>query len=226
MYPELCSAAELLVVEGYRKTDINSSSPAGCGESLPNDGDDNHEKKEDAKRRVKEMYAKLQTEWTVLVASLCALAAIDSAITLRSADTVISPAARTMVIASGICAVFGILLVTWFIWKFCWTSAVASPEKFLRCALDVNGTYVSFALGSRIPAVLMVISALALAGYMTVVTYTTSKALFWSTCLPVLVVMWAQFPIWVFYKVVPLVTGGLNTCLERLRGRPRSPGAH
>ncbi|KAL0057743.1 hypothetical protein AAF712_015608, partial [Marasmius tenuissimus] len=82
----------------------------------------------EARNRAKEIHLKLQTEWMNLVVWLSALAAVDSAIfalTLESADTVVSPAARTMIIASGICAVFGILLVTWFIWKFCWTSGVA-----------------------------------------------------------------------------------------------------
>ncbi|KAJ8078354.1 hypothetical protein PM082_000561 [Marasmius tenuissimus] len=81
-----------------------------------------------AGNRVKDVHSRLQTEWTNLVVWLGALAAIDSAIfalTLESADMVVSQAARTMVIASGICAVFGILLVTWFIWKFCWTSGIA-----------------------------------------------------------------------------------------------------
>ncbi|KAK1234552.1 hypothetical protein PQX77_002246, partial [Marasmius sp. AFHP31] len=98
--------------------------------SLSNGSDGGYESKlkTEARRRAKEVHLKLQTEWMTLVVWLSALAAIDSAIfalTLESAVTVVSPAARIMVIASGICAVFGILLVTWFIWKFCWTSSIA-----------------------------------------------------------------------------------------------------
>ncbi|KAJ8096112.1 hypothetical protein PM082_000019 [Marasmius tenuissimus] len=181
----------------------------------------------EARDRVKEVHSKLQVEWTSLMVWLGALAAIVFtmlALTLESSAAVVSPAAQMMIIASGTCAVLGILLVTWFIWNFCWTGSVAmgNVEEFMRRARDVNRTYVSFALGARIPVVLMVISALNLAGFMTLVTYNASKALFWFISLPVMIVMWGQFPIYAFNKLVPRMAGGLDAFWDILRARFRS----
>ncbi|KAK1230673.1 hypothetical protein PQX77_006227 [Marasmius sp. AFHP31] len=218
-------AVLLLPIEEY-KPDVHPSSPLGRGESLPNDGVKS-DKKEKARSSVKKIQLKLQAEWESIVPSLGTLAAVDSTIfgfALVTADPVISPAARIIVIFSGICAIFGYFLVTSFIWKYCWTSGVAwgNPEDFLRSAVDVNGSYVSFALRARLPRVLMVISAFTLVVFMIVVAYSASKALLWIVLLPVLLVLWAQYPMWAFYKVAPLVAGGLDARREKLRARTRS----
>ena len=69
-------------------------------------------------------------------------------------------------------------------------------------ALDINRTYTSFALASRIPACLMFFSAVALMGFLAAVAYDAAPVIVWIVCSGVVVGMSGQFVVWGIVRVV------------------------
>ncbi|ESK90536.1 hypothetical protein Moror_4297 [Moniliophthora roreri MCA 2997] len=221
VYGELCSAAKCLDsvlqsskaqhVDGFKSTEsVNSWISATVIE-----GGEFSRLEEEAKGRVEKVYQRLQNEWSYVGALLVALAAVDTAVFAISPDSLfaVSSVARPMVAMSSVCSGCGIACVVWFLWWYGW----GSGSTFLLCssafilidvyplqsrALDINKTYVSFALAARMPAFCMVCSAVSLMAFLAVVAYDAAPVIVWVVCCGVAVGMGGQFVIWGLVKVI------------------------
>ncbi|KAL0566327.1 hypothetical protein V5O48_015691, partial [Marasmius crinis-equi] len=203
-----------------------SGSLAGrFGSSLTVAGDGDFERLErEARERVEKVYTRLQMEWTYVAGLLVALAAVDTAVFAISSDSLfaISSYARPLVATASVCSGCGIVCVVWFLWWYGWASGVGvgaqggvggglgGVEGFMSRALDVNKTYVSFALASRMPACLMLLSALAMMGFLAVVAYDAAPIIVWVVCSGVVVGMCGQFVIWGIIRAVRGVIWGVR----------------
>ncbi|KAJ8076331.1 hypothetical protein PM082_000752 [Marasmius tenuissimus] len=193
----------------------------------------------EARERVEKVYTRLQMEWTYVAGLLAALAAVDTAVLAITPDSLfgINSSARPLVATSSVCSGCGIVCVVWFLWWYGWASGVGvsqggvggglgGVDGFMSRALDINKTYVSFALTSRIPACLMFFSALTLMGFLSVVAYDAAPFIVWIVCSGVVVGMGGQFVVWGIVRAVRGifwgvrgVGRGVRCCLRVVVGR-------
>ncbi|KAF9267090.1 hypothetical protein L218DRAFT_985143 [Marasmius fiardii PR-910] len=171
----------------------------------------------DAREKVEKVYSRLQMEWTYVAGLLAALAAVNTAVFAISPDSLfdINSYARPLVATSSVCSGCGIVCVVWFLWWYGWASGVGvggnatvtvngglgGVDGFMTRALDINSTYVSFALTSRIPAGCMLFSALSLMGFLALVAYDASPIIVFVVCSGVAVGMGGQFVVWGIVKM-------------------------
>ncbi|KAK7025998.1 hypothetical protein VNI00_015829 [Paramarasmius palmivorus] len=222
VYGELCSAAKCLdSLLQYSKAEHDQAfksieSVNSFVSATVIEGGEFSRLEEEAKMRVERVYQRLQNEWSYVGALLVALAAVDTAVFAISPDALfaVSTVARPMVATSSVCSGCGIACVVWFLWWYGWGSGVGfgghdgagsglgGVDGFMSRALDINKTYVSFALAARMPAFCMVCSAVSLMAFLAVVAYDAAPVIVWIVCCGVAVGMSGQFIVWGLVKLV------------------------
>ncbi|KAG7085548.1 hypothetical protein E1B28_003105 [Marasmius oreades] len=179
-----------------------------------------------AREKVEKVYSKLQMEWSYVGGLLAALAAVNTAVFAISPDSLfgMNSYARPLVATSSVFSGCGIVCVVWFLCWYGWGSGVGlggnatvavsgglgGVDGFMARALDINSTYVSFAIASRIPAGCMLCSALTLMGFLGLVAYDTAPVMVVIVCSGVAVGMGGQFVVWGIIRAVKGVAWGVR----------------
>lgn len=116
-----------------------------------------------------QIVGRLLSEWYYTGASLLSITAVDTTVfgfsfgTLFSVDSF----AKRSLIISTVAAAIGLFVDVWFIFAY----SGADVRKFNTLAVDIYGSYFFFALSSRLPLVALIISVLALVGFLCAVAW-------------------------------------------------------
>ncbi|KAK1217296.1 hypothetical protein PQX77_020034 [Marasmius sp. AFHP31] len=179
--------------------------------------------------RVEDIYEKLQKEWTYLTALLVALTSIGTAIFAIPSDSffAVKPSTRPLVATLCLCAVAGLVCVIWNFWRYGWASGVgfsaqndngsngsADAHRFMSRAMDINGTYVTLALLSRIPAGAALVSVLTLMIFFCLVTYGAAGKIVWTVVTIVAIAVCGQYVAWGARKAFRTITWGIGGIAE------------
>ncbi|KAJ8081463.1 hypothetical protein PM082_007308 [Marasmius tenuissimus] len=178
--------------------------------------------------RVEDIYEKLQTEWTYLTALLVALTSIGTAIFAIPSDSffAVKPSMRPLVATLCLCAAAGLVCVIWNFWRYGWASGVgvgaqngngskslagaAGAHRFMSRAMDLNGTYVTLALLSRIPAGAALVSVLTLLIFFCLVTYGAAGKMVGTVVTIVAIPVCGQYVVWAAWKAFRITTWGIE----------------
>ncbi|KAJ7091873.1 hypothetical protein B0H15DRAFT_883232 [Mycena belliarum] len=143
----------------------------------------------------KEIYFRLQQEWTYAAGILVALAAVDAAVFSMSPDSIfaINRFSRGAIAASSISSGLGVACAAWFLVRYAW----ADLHTFIARARDIvsgdTPSYFFFALSARIPAVLMLTSAISLMLFLAFVAFSAWPMAVIVGCFVVGLLMGLQF---------------------------------
>ncbi|KAJ6625863.1 hypothetical protein B0H10DRAFT_2430240 [Mycena sp. CBHHK59/15] len=157
------------------------------------------------------VFTRLQMEWTYTSGLLVALAAVDTAVFSISPGSIfaINPLARSAVAASSIASGLGIACAAWFLVRYAWVDL----ETFIDRAADILSTeteksYFFFCLSSRIPSILMLVSAIALMLFLAFVAFAAWPMAVVVGCFIVGLLMGLQFLVFTVLWVVRGVRRG------------------
>ncbi|PFH45778.1 hypothetical protein AMATHDRAFT_71094 [Amanita thiersii Skay4041] len=115
------------------------------------------------------VFERLQMEWTYVGGLLVALAAVNTAVFSISPDSVfkVNSWARSAIATSSVASGLGIASDAWLLFRYNW----ASLNTFIHRAKDVFDTYLFFSLQARVPAFCMLLSAISLMTFLSLVAY-------------------------------------------------------
>ncbi|KAK7461386.1 hypothetical protein VKT23_008564 [Stygiomarasmius scandens] len=157
-----------------------------------------HKAREEEEERVEEgmhlfekVFQRLQMEWTYIGGILVALAAVDTAIFAIGSDAIIhvNSSAISFVAVSSVFTGLGIVCDAWFFLRYAWCDL----DTFLDRSLDLYSTRIFFSLSARIPALCLLLSALALLGFLIITAYSAWPNGVIAVCFLVGFVMGLQF---------------------------------
>ncbi|KAJ7223184.1 hypothetical protein GGX14DRAFT_657594 [Mycena pura] len=162
------------------------------------------------------IFTRLQLEWTYTTGILVALAAVDTAVFSVSAGSIfaINRVAAGAVAASSVASGLGIVCATWLLVRYAWVDL----HTFIDRAADVLSTdrpsYFFFALSARVPSLLMLVSALALLLFLTVVAWNAWPSAVVVGCFIVGVLMGLQWLVLCVLWVVRTVRRAVRFCIR------------
>ncbi|KXN87176.1 hypothetical protein AN958_09102 [Leucoagaricus sp. SymC.cos] len=150
------------------------------------------------------VFDRLQREWQYVGGLVPALAAVNAAVFAISPDSLfrIQPFALSAIAASSMASGLGMAIDAWFLLRYNWIDI----KTFIYRAQDVYGSYFFFALSSRIPAMCMFASAIALMAFLGFVAFGVWPQGVLVVCFFVGLIMTLQFLVfgvhWFANKVV------------------------
>lgn len=150
------------------------------------------------------VFERLQREWQYVGGLLAALAAVNAAVFAISPDSLfrIQPYALSAIAASSMASGLGTAIDAWFLFRYNWIDV----KTFIYRARDLYGSYFFFALCSRMPAVCMFTSALALMTFLGLVAFEVWPQGVLVVCFFVGLIMTLQFLVfgahWCANKIV------------------------
>ncbi|XP_006457701.1 hypothetical protein AGABI2DRAFT_64161 [Agaricus bisporus var. bisporus H97] len=153
------------------------------------------------------IFERLQREWQYVGGLLAALAAVNAAVFAISPDSLfqIQPYALSAIAASSIASGLGIAVDAWFLFRYNWIDL----KTFIIRSRDVYDSYFFFALSSRMPAVCMLFSAVALMAFLCFVAFEVWPNGVLVVCFIVGIVMSLQFLVYgVHWCANKVVAGG------------------
>jgi len=137
------------------------------------------------------IFERLQREWQYVGGLLAALAAVNAAVFAISPDSLfrIQPLALSAIAASSMASGLGTSIDAWFLFRYNWVDL----RTFIFRARDVYGSYFFFALSARMPAMCMLLSALALMTFLGLVAFEVWPEGVAAVCFLVGLIMSLQF---------------------------------
>ncbi|KAH9988208.1 hypothetical protein BJV77DRAFT_1022843 [Russula vinacea] len=142
---------------------------------------------------------KLLSEWYYTGASLLSVTAVDTTVFGFSPGNLfnVDSFAKRSLIISSVAAAIGLFVDVWFIFAY----SGADVRKFHTLAVDIYGSYFFFSLSSRLPLVALIISVLALVGFLCAVAWTAWPTAVLVMCLITGVLVSLQFIVYGFHRL-------------------------
>jgi hypothetical protein len=163
---------------------------------------------------------RLQQEWTFDGGFLLGLSAVNAAMFAINPDAIFkvnSYACTAVSISSAACGL-GIACDVWFLVHYTWVDL----ETFARRSRDIYGSYISFALSSRMPTFCMLVASTSLVAFLGIVAYHGSSVGVLVLALLVVLVMFFQFIVYgthqVFTFALNVLTAVADSLVKVVRG--------
>jgi hypothetical protein len=142
---------------------------------------------------------KLLSEWYYTGASLLSVTAVDTTVFGFSPGNLfnVDSFAKRSLIISSVAAAIGLFVDVWFIFAY----SGADVRKFHTLAVDIYGSYFFFSLSSRLPLVALIISILALVGFLCAIAWAAWPTAVLVMCVITGVLVSLQFIVYGFHRL-------------------------
>jgi len=176
---------------------------------------------------------RLLSEWYYIGASLLSITAVDTAVFGFSSGNMfgLDSFAKRSLIISTVGAAIGLFVDVLFIFAY----SSADVRKFRTLAVDIYGSYFFFALSSRLPLIALIVSVLALVGFLCAVAWVAWPAAVLVMCGITGVLVSLQFIVFGFHRLAlclawilrgawpGAVYAGSRLRAATTRGQPQDP---